>query len=298
MDRIKNTQDFIVNSMLLYGDNRYDYSLVNYKTNETYVDLICPKHGVFQQTPHQHLRKTEGCRKCSVKRVSSKITMTRDEFINLGNLANDNKYDYSKVEYINARTPVIITCPIHGDFPKRPYEHIRKSEGCQKCSKIEQGIKHRTHGCTVKEKAAFFSVWRGVMDRCFDTSHHHYKSYGGRGITVSDEFKDPAVFVEYISSLPNADKRKELKLSLDRIEVDKGYERGNLRWADSRTQSLNRRNGAFNNKKAGVNFHKKNNKYVVRVSIGSYDTLEDALSAKEKAIELLKETFFKNNLQI
>lgn len=292
MERVRNTDDFIVKSMLLYGDDRYDYSLVNYKSHETYVDIICPQHGIFKQTPHQHIRKIEGCKKCSVKRVSSKITMSQDDFISLGNKVHNNKYDYSKVEYVNARTAVIIICPIHGDFNKLPYGHIRKDEGCPKCAKIEAGINHRTHGCTTKEKKVYFQAWRGAMSRCSDTTSFHYKDYGERGIFVSDEFKDPATFVEYVSNLPNADKIKEMKLSLDRINVNKGYERGNLRWANGRTQGLNRRDGFLNNKYSGISFQSKNKKYIVRVSIGSFDTKEEALLAKEKAISLLKEDFF------
>ncbi len=49
------------------------------------------------------------------------------------NLIHNGKYDYSKVEYKNTDTKVIITCPIHGDFEQTPYKHINREQGCPKC---------------------------------------------------------------------------------------------------------------------------------------------------------------------
>ena len=46
-----------------------------------------------------------------------------------------DKYDYSKVEYINAKTKVCIICPIHGEFWQTPYQHLNLKQGCSKCSK-------------------------------------------------------------------------------------------------------------------------------------------------------------------
>ena len=48
---------------------------------------------------------------------------------------HNNKYDYSKVEYIDINTPVCIICPEHGEFWQKPCNHLRK-HGCQKCGKI------------------------------------------------------------------------------------------------------------------------------------------------------------------
>ena len=53
-----------------------------------------------------------------------------------------NKYDYSKVEYINAITKVIIICPEHGEFLQTPHAHL-KGQGCPQCAKISR-IKQKT----------------------------------------------------------------------------------------------------------------------------------------------------------
>ena len=58
--------------------------------------------------------------------------LTTEEFIIKSRKVHGDKYDYSKVEYINGRTKVIIICPIHGEFEQRPKLHL-KDNGCAKC---------------------------------------------------------------------------------------------------------------------------------------------------------------------
>ena len=58
--------------------------------------------------------------------------LNKDIFIERSNKVHNNKYDYSKVEYINQRTKVIITCPIHGDFEQTPKNHMNW-QGCPIC---------------------------------------------------------------------------------------------------------------------------------------------------------------------
>ena len=61
---------------------------------------------------------------------------TVKEFIKSAKEVHGDKYDYSKVEYINNSTKVCIICPQHGEFWQRPQDHLR-GEGCVKCGKIE-----------------------------------------------------------------------------------------------------------------------------------------------------------------
>lgn len=65
-----------------------------------------------------------------------------EEFIRRARLSHGNKYDYSKVVYVNSFTNVCITCPIHGDFFQRPAEHLRK-KGCIMCGRALCGEKQR-----------------------------------------------------------------------------------------------------------------------------------------------------------
>ena len=58
----------------------------------------------------------------------------RELFIQKSTEIFGKKYDYTKVEYSTSKKPVIIMCPLHGDFLKSPNNHITKRQGCQKCT--------------------------------------------------------------------------------------------------------------------------------------------------------------------
>jgi very-short-patch-repair endonuclease len=121
------TEEFIERARRIHG-NKYDYSKVVYINARTKVCIICPIHGEFWQTPDLHLQG-HGCSLCS-----GKIQLSEDEFIRRANLVHNNKYDYSKVNYINYHTKICIICPIHGEFWQEPANHLC-GKGCRKCSR-------------------------------------------------------------------------------------------------------------------------------------------------------------------
>ena len=121
-----NTEDFIEKSINIHGD-KYCYSLVKYKSVTTKVKIICKIHGEFLQTPNNHLNK-QGCYKCKNNLQKSNL----DDFIKKSIEKHSDKYDYSKVEYVNVRTDIIIICKKHGEFLQKPTKHIN-GNGCMKC---------------------------------------------------------------------------------------------------------------------------------------------------------------------
>jgi len=121
-------QEIIIKSNEVHN-NMYDYSLVNYINSRTNVKIICPIHGVFEQTPGRHLNGSD-CYQCSVD--NRKYTL--EEFVELSNKKHNNKYDYSLVEYKNSNSKVKIICPIHGIFEQIPFSHLKY--GCSKCGRI------------------------------------------------------------------------------------------------------------------------------------------------------------------
>ena len=121
-------EQFINNAIIIHGD-KYDYSKVDYINNNTKVKILCKIHGEFNQTPHAH-KSGQGCPKCL---GTFNKTLTKDEFINKAIIIHGDKYDYSKVDYINNNTKVKILCKIHGEFEQIPYNHL-KSNGCKKCT--------------------------------------------------------------------------------------------------------------------------------------------------------------------
>lgn len=118
------TDKFIKLSMDKYGHD-YDYSLTEYKNYHEKLKIIYKKTGeVFEQSPSNHLSGT---------RPENLNYKNSDIFIKESILLHDNKYSYEKVEYLNVVTKVIITCPIHGDFPQTPRSHLSGS-GCPSCN--------------------------------------------------------------------------------------------------------------------------------------------------------------------
>lgn len=59
--------------------------------------------------------------------------LTKDEFIKKAKEIHGDKYDYSKVNYINNHTSIIIICPEHGEFSQIPSSHLL-GYGCKKCA--------------------------------------------------------------------------------------------------------------------------------------------------------------------
>ena len=133
MNRVKkyNTETFIKKAREVHG-NKYDYSKVEYVNIKTKVCIICPEHGEFWQTPYQHLNGS-GCSKCGYIIRGNKNKSNINEFIKKTKEVHGDKYDYSKVEYVNDRTKVCIICPVHGEFWQTPNCHLNGS-GCPKCA--------------------------------------------------------------------------------------------------------------------------------------------------------------------
>lgn len=129
--RRRTLENFIKAAQKIHGDI-YDYSKVIYKNNATNIIIICTKHGDFPQTPSNHL-KGEGCRSCGIDRMKFIRRKSLENFIKDCQKIHGSKYDYSKVDYINCHTQVIIICKKHGDFDQLPSNHL-KGEGCNVCS--------------------------------------------------------------------------------------------------------------------------------------------------------------------
>lgn len=126
----KNTSDFIKDAKEIHG-NKYDYSLVKYKTAKEKIVIICPIHGEFSQTANSHLNGN-GCKRCANILNSERLKNTIFDFINKANLKHNNKYDYSKVDYKSWDDYIIIICKEHGEFKQKAGNHL-SGRGCYKC---------------------------------------------------------------------------------------------------------------------------------------------------------------------
>ena len=135
------TREFIERANEVHGEGTYDYSKTEYINAYTKVTIICPKHGEFTQTPISHLM-SRGCSICGIKKLSESKKSTTKKFIEKSNeVHGEGTYDYSKVEYVNNSTEVIIICPKHGEFTQTPSNHLQ-GKCCPKCA-IEKQVKNQ-----------------------------------------------------------------------------------------------------------------------------------------------------------
>ena len=79
-----------------------------------------------------------------------------------------------------------------------------------------------------------WKTWKGIIERTTLKTHTHYSRYGGRGITVCEEWLTYENFAKDVGQPPSE------RHSIDRIDNDKGYFPGNVRWATMKEQSANR----------------------------------------------------------
>lgn len=133
-------EEFLIKCSEVHG-NQYDYSKVDYQGMLVKVVIVCSEHGDFEQTPKSHLNGS-GCPQCGLNSQIEKRKLPLEDFISRSIDVHGNRYDYSKVDYINSLTKVDIECSIHGVFHQQPQYHMNGS-GCPKCSIIEQHEKQK-----------------------------------------------------------------------------------------------------------------------------------------------------------
>lgn len=139
-DKIIRYKLFIDRSNVVHSD-KYDYSLIDYKNHSTKVSIVCPIHGIFEQTPNNHVAGN-GCPECSLDEFRI-IKTTNEEFIEKANVKHNNKYDYSKCNYIGSKKNIIVTCKTHGDFIIKADKHI-SGTGCDKCTDEELELYYKS----------------------------------------------------------------------------------------------------------------------------------------------------------
>ena len=167
------TEEFIEKASVLHN-NRYDYSKVEYKRGSEKVCIICPIHGEFWQTPNNHLNGFR-CVQCANEMNGIRQRKSLLDFIKDAVKIHSNKYDYSKVEYINARTKVCIVCPIHGEFWQTPHKHINAKHGCPLCH--TPSLEKELISCFIENQINFIHQykvdWLGLQSLDFYLPEYH-----------------------------------------------------------------------------------------------------------------------------
>ena len=137
-----------------------------------------------------------------------------------------------------------------------------------------------THGLSLNK---FYKTWNDMIRRCTNPNNKDYKDYGGRDITVCEEWLDVIDFVAWCDlTYPKLE-----GYSLDRIDVDGNYEPNNCRWLDRLSQTRNTRfqsnpmNGirrtASGKFKVSIGVDNKS------VELGTFSTIEEARRVRKDA---------------
>lgn len=155
---------------------------------------------------------------------------------------------------------------------------------CKPCSKRIQKTKHGYH------KTRLYRIFGAMKQRCYNKNHDKYHYYGGRGITIcQDWLNDFMSFRTWAYSNGYSE-----DLTIDRIDNNGNYEPSNCRWVDDKIQHRNTRRIMATNTSGyrGLTFHKQSQKWQVRImvnkkniSLGYYNTKEEAAKAYDDYIK-------------
>jgi hypothetical protein len=105
--------------------------------------------------------------------------------------------------------------------------------------KIKNGLKvYEKHNMN---KTPEYNIWCGIKQRCYNKNLDSYKNYGGRGIVMSDEWKN-----SFIKFFEDMGKRPSNDHTIERVDNNKGYSKENCVWISKSKQSANRRNVTLN----------------------------------------------------
>lgn len=139
-----------------------------------------------------------------------------------------------------------------------------------------------THGMT---KTPTYNTWKSMITRCYDENQTSYPNYGGRGITVCEEWKNIDNFIRDMGYRPS------MNYSLDRKDVNGNYEPSNCKWSTPSEQSRNKRT-MKNNKsgRSGVRYYEDIKKWRAeigvngkKITLGFFSEYSTAVEEREKA---------------
>ena len=153
-----------------------------------------------------------------------------------------------------------------------------KSCGCYNIEKISE--RFSTHRMA---RTPTHNSWRGMKERCYNSNNKRFKDYGGRGISVSSQWKDS--FEQFIFDMGECPQG----MSIERIDVNGNYEKSNCRWATDFDQAFNKR--ILKRNKSGVTgvyFCNRIQKWKAQISfqgkrrsLGAFNKFEDAVECRK-----------------
>lgn len=150
--------EFILKSIAHHGENIFDYSCVSFKTRNEKFKMTCLKNNhEFLHSVGIHFKSQKGCPVCNRKKAFFKSGKSNslgfEEFKKRSIKLHGDKFDLSKVEYINTNTKVRIKCNKHGWQLIEPRHHL-KGSGCYSCGResfSEKIVKYPNRESLIKD---------------------------------------------------------------------------------------------------------------------------------------------------
>lgn len=166
----RHSEESVISKFIQIHGYRYDYSKVKYINTNTKVIIGCSIHGEFEQKPTKHLRG-QGCNLCSYKDIGVNQTKSGVQLLDEFHNVHGTLYDYSKVVYTRMKDPIVIGCPIHGDFIQKAVTHWNGC-GCPICKRY-----HNIYSRSKWSQMANGRVGTFYIIRCYNEIESFYK-YG------------------------------------------------------------------------------------------------------------------------
>lgn len=126
---------------IVHPENNHSQAV--YINTHTPIKIMCPIHGAFMMRPADYLNLGQGCPQCGKIKAADGLRMTREEFIRRASIMPEHKSIlYDKVKYTDSKTPVRLTCLIHGEFMQTPDAHLT-GQSCPSCTHAISKWEHR-----------------------------------------------------------------------------------------------------------------------------------------------------------